>query len=461
MSQTAVHRPQAGFDLVVIGGGSGGLAGAFAAAAHGARVALLEPGELGGTCVNAGCVPKKAMWLAAELAERMALAADLGFDLPQSPPALDWPAFIAHRQRYIAGIHASYRRRLDAAGIALMPCRGRLRDAHTVDTDTGVRLRAGRVLLATGAHPLRPDIPGAELAGVSDDFFELSQPPAHVALVGGGYIAVELAGVLQALGSRVEVFARGPRLLSGMDAEVVATLQANMQARGVRLHLEAPVSALHATGGGVRVVHKGQEQGVVAEVFDRVLFATGRRPSTAGLGLEEAGVELGGHGEVVVDPWQDTSLEGVHAVGDVTGRLALTPVAIAAARRLMARLFGGQADAKLDYADVPTVVFSHPPLATVGLTEEQARERYGDAVRVHASNFRPMLTALADSPQRSLFKLVCVGEEERVVGIHLLGEAVDEILQGFAVALKLGVTRARLHQVVAIHPTSAEELVLL
>src|SRR5690606_12970332 len=245
MSQTAVHRPQAGFDLVVIGGGSGGLAGAFAAAAHGARVALLEPGELGGTCVNAGCVPKKAMWLAAGLAERMALAADLGFDLPQSPPALDWPAFIAHRQRYIAGIHASYRRRLDAAGIALMSCRGRLRDAHTVDTDTGVRLRAGRVLLATGAHPLRPDIPGAELAGVSDDFFELSQPPAHVALVGGGYIAVELAGVLQALGSRVEVFARGPRLLSGMDAEVVATLQANMQARGVRLLLEAPVSALH------------------------------------------------------------------------------------------------------------------------------------------------------------------------------------------------------------------------
>jgi len=461
MSQTAT-RPQADFDLVVIGGGSGGLAGAFAAAARGARVALLEPRELGGTCVNAGCVPKKAMWLAAELAERMALAADLGFRLPEAPPALDWQVFIAHRQRYIANIHASYRRRLDEAGIALMPCRGTLRDAHTVDTDTGVRLRTGRVLLATGGHPLRPDIPGAGLAGVSDDFFELTRAPARVALVGGGYIAVELAGVLQALGSRVELFARGPRLLSGMDAEIVTMLQANMQARGVRLHLESPVAALQAgDGGGVRVVHKGQEQGVVPEPFDCVLFATGRRPNTAGMGLEEAGVELGERGEVVVDAWQDTSLEGVHAVGDVTGRLALTPVAIAAARRLMARLFGGQADAKLDYDNVPTVVFSHPPLATVGLTEEQAREKHGAAVKAFTSNFRPMMTALADSPQRSLFKIVCVGEEERVVGIHLLGEAVDEILQGFAVALKLGVTRAQLHQVVAIHPTSAEELVLL
>ena len=462
MNQSASPRAQAEFDLVVIGGGSGGLAGAFAAAAHGARVALVEPGELGGTCVNVGCVPKKAMWLAADLSERMALAADLGFQLPATPPALDWPTFIAHRQRYIARIHASYRHRLDEAGIAWMPCRGRLRDAHTVETDTGLTLRAGRVLLATGATPVRPDMPGVELAGVSDDFFELSQAPARVGLVGGGYIAVELAGVLQALGSRVEVFVRGPRVLSGMDAELALALQANMQARGIRLHLEAAVSALQpARDGRVRVVHKGAESGVVAEPFDHVLLATGRRPNTSGMGLEQAGVVLGEKGEVVVDPWQDTSVEGVHAVGDVTGRVALTPVAIAAARQLMARLFGGQPEARLDYDNVPTVVFSHPPMGTVGLTEEQARQRHGDQVRVFTAGFRPMLSALADSPQRSLFKLVCVGEEERVVGIHLLGEAVDEILQGFAVALKLGVTRAQLRQTVAIHPTSAEELVLV
>src|SRR5690606_19286878 len=226
--------------------------------------------------------------------------------------------------------------------------------------------------------------------------------------------------------------------------------------------MEAAVSALQASAeGGVRVLHKGGGHDMATEPFDHVLLATGRRANSDGMGLEQAGVVLGKRGEVQVDARQDTSLEGVHAVGDVTGQLALTPVAIAAARRLMARLFGGQADARLDYSDVPTVVFSHPPLGTVGLTEEQARAQHGDAVKVLTTGFRRMLSALADSPQRSLFKLVCVGEQERVVGIHLLGEAVDEILQGFAVALKLGVTRAQLGQTMAIHPTSAEELVLI
>jgi len=458
MAQSRSTAPQVDFDLVVIGGGSGGLAGAFRAAAHGARVALLEPGEFGGTCVNLGCVPKKAMWLAADLASRMALAADLGFNL--APPALDWQVLVAHRQRYIGNIHASYRRRLDEAGVASMPCRGRLLDAHTVETSEGVRLRAGHVLIATGGRPLRPRIPGAELGGVSDDFFNLCGPPARVGIVGGGYVSVELAGVLQALGSRVEVFARGPRLLSEMDAEVVAQLQEDMRWHGVRLHLEAPVHALESEGARVRVLHKGEADAPV-EAFDTVLFATGRQPNSEGLGLEQAGVRTGRHGEIVVDAFEDTSVDGVHAVGDVTGKLALTPVAIAAARRLMDRLFGGQADARLDYDDIATVVFSHPPLGTVGLSEQRARERHGDAVKVYTSGFRPMLHALADSPQRSLFKLVCVGEEERVVGIHLLGESADEILQGFAVALKQGLTRRQLEDTVAIHPTSAEEVVLM
>ena len=458
MTRPRSSSPQVDFDLVVVGGGSGGLAGAFRAAEHGARVALLEPGEFGGTCVNLGCVPKKAMWLAADLASRMSLAADLGFDL--SPPVLDWKVLVAHRQRYIGNIHASYRRRLDEAGIAWMPCRGRLLDAHTVEADNGVRLRAGRVLLATGGRPLRPDIPGTRLGGVSDDFFELCQAPQRVALVGGGYVSVELAGVLQALGSRVEVFARGPRLLSAMDAEVVVQLQEDMRWNGIRVHLEAPVHALEAEGGRIRVLHKGQVAAPV-EAFDTVLFATGRRANSDGLGLEEAGVAIGEQGQILVDDYEDTSVEGVHAVGDVTGKLALTPVAIAAARRLMDRVFGGQAGAKLDYTDIATVVFSHPPLGTVGLGEQEARERHGDAVKTWTTGFRPMLQALADSPQRSLFKLVCVGEEERVVGIHLLGEAADEILQGFAVALKLGVTRGQLLDTVAIHPTSAEEVVLM
>ncbi|WP_372012449.1 glutathione-disulfide reductase [Pseudoxanthomonas sp. 10H] len=452
--------PQVEYDLVVLGGGSGGLAGALRAAAHGARVALLEPHEFGGTCVNRGCVPKKAMWLAAGLASKIALAADLGFDT--RPPSLDWKELVAQRQRYIGNIHGIYRGLLEKAGVAWMPCRGRLVAADTVETDTGVRIKAGHVLVATGGRPLRPDIPGAELGGLSDDFFRLCGAPARVAIVGGGYVAVELAGVLQALGSRVEVFARGPRLLGDMDGEVVQQLQEDIRQHGVHLHLQAPVHALEEEGERVRVLHKGPgEDASAPEAFDRVLFATGRRPNSDGIGLEALGVELGEDGAIVVDDHEDTSVPGIHAVGDVTAKLQLTPVAIAAARRLMDRLFGGRTDAKLDYRNVPTVVFSHPPLGTVGLSEERAREEHGDAVRVYTSRFRPMLTALVDSPQRSLFKLVCVGEEERVVGIHLLGESADEILQGFAVALKLGVTKRQLDDTVAIHPTSAEEVVLM
>ena len=449
------------FDLVVLGGGSAGLAGAFRAAAHGARVALLEPAEFGGTCVNRGCVPKKAMWLAADLASKITLAADLGFAVVA--PVLEWKELVAQRQRYIGNIHAIYQRMLDQAGIVWMPCRGRLRDARTVETDTGVRLQAGHVLVATGGLPVRPDIPGAALAGVSDDFFKLCGAPPRVAIIGGGYVAVELAGVLQALGSRVELFVRGPRLLANMDAEVVTQLQEDMGQHGVRLHLDTAVRALEREAGGdgerVRVLPAGPAQ--AGDAFDCVLFAAGRRPHSDGLGLEEVGVQLADDGTVVVDAYEDTSVPGIHAVGDITGKLELTPVAIAAARRLMDRLFGGRTGAKLDYDNVPSVVFSHPPLGTVGLSEERARAQYGDAVKTYTSRFRPMLTALVDSPQRSLFKLVCVGEEERVVGIHLLGEAADEILQGFAVALKLGVTKRQLDDTVAIHPTSAEEVVLM
>ncbi len=458
MSADAGARMRSDFDLVVIGGGSGGLAGAFAAAAHGARVALLEPGELGGTCVNLGCVPKKAMWLAAELAGRIALAGELGF--PVAPALPDWKPLIAHRQRYIADIRARYRQRLEAAGVVTLPCRGRLLDAHTVEAGDGTHLRAGRILLATGGRPMRPQIPGAGLGAVSDDFFALEQAPARVAIVGGGYVSVELTGVLRALGSAVDVFARGPRLLPSMDAELVTRLQEDMRRQGVRLHLDARVRALEGAPGRLRVLCE-DAAATLPEPFDLVLLATGRRPNSDGLGLELARVAVGERGQVLVDAWEDTSVAGIHAIGDLTGKLALTPVAIAAARRLMDRLFGGRADAKLDYEQVATVVFSRPPLATVGLSEECARQRHGEAVKVYTADFRPMLHALASSAQRSLFKLVCVGEEERVVGIHLLGEAADEILQGFAVALKLGLTRRQLEDTVAIHPTSAEEVVLM
>jgi glutathione reductase (NADPH) len=452
------------FDLVVVGGGSGGLAGAFRAAKHGARVALLEPGPLGGTCVNVGCVPKKAMWLAADLAQKMALARELGFALPTPLPALDWPAFIAFRQRYIANIHASYLRRLDAAGIVLLPSRGRLAAPGVVACANGVELHAPQVLLATGGRTQRPAIDGADLAIDSDGFFALDAAPKRVAVVGGGYVAVELAGVLQALGSHVELFVRGDRLLHGFDGDLASQLAEDYRQQGIRAHFGASVQSLRRAGGGI-VLRDAQARD--SDSFECVVMATGRRPNSDGIGLEAAGVALDARGFVQVDDFQRTSVPGVHAIGDLAGRAQLTPVAIAAARRLMDRLFGGRADAHLDYAGIPTVLFSHPPIGMVGLTEDEARAAHGDAMRVHRAGFRPMLHALADSPQRSLFKLVCVAEggdapeRQRVVGIHLLGEAADEMLQGFAVALKRGITLADLHDTVAIHPTSAEEVVLM
>jgi glutathione reductase (NADPH) len=446
------------FDLVVLGGGSGGLAGAFRAAQHGARVALLEPRELGGTCVNAGCVPKKAMWIASELSDRIALASRLGFDVPPSP-RFDWAGFVADRQRYIHGIHGSYRRRLDEHGIALLPARGRLGDGgRTVECDDGTRLRAGHVLVATGSSPRGLAVPGAELAWSSDDFFGLCEAPGRVAIVGGGYIAVELAGVLQALGSRVDLYARSERLLSHADEELTVQLAENYRQQGVHLAFGYRLAAIARDGERLRL---HDDDGVRSDAYDVVISAVGRQANTAGIGLDVAGVALDGDGNVVVDDQQRTTLDHVSAVGDVTGRSTLTPVAIAAARKAMDRVFGGRPDARLDYDDIPTVVFAHPPLGGVGLTEAAARERHGDDVHAYRVDFRPMAHALADRPVRSLFKLVCVGEARRVVGIHLLGEGADEILQGFAVALKKGITLDDLHDTVAIHPTSAEELVLM
>jgi glutathione reductase (NADPH) len=447
------------FDLIVLGAGSGGLAAAFRASTHGARVALLAEGPLGGTCVNVGCVPKKAMWLAADLAHRMELARDLGFDVPAAAPALDWPAFIAHRQRYIANIHASYQQRLDRAGIALLPQRGRLVAADIVECADGVRLQARQILIATGGRPQRPAIPGADLGIDSDGFFRLAGAPRRVAIIGAGYIAVELAGVLQALGSHVEVFVRKRRLLESFDEDLTTQLVEDQRQHGIHTRFGCTLQSLHGAGDG-RVVLR-DAQGMDSEAFDTVIFATGRRPASEDLGLERVGVDCDPRGFILVDARQQTNVQGICAVGDVTQNVALTPVAIAAARRLMDRLFGGQAEARLDYSDIATVVFTHPPIGRVGLTEAEARALHGDAVKVYRAGFRPMLHALADSPQRSLFKVVCVGEDERVAGIHLLGEGADEILQGFAVAMKRGLHKRDLDDTVAIHPTSAEELVLM
>lgn len=443
------------FDLVVLGAGSAGIAMAIRAARHGAKVAVVEAGALGGTCVNVGCVPKKAMWLAAELAEAQRIAHEVGFDV--QPGALRWPDFVARRSAYIDNIHASYRKRFDELRIELVDGYGRFVAPRRIAVGDR-ELDAGHILVATGAHSRRETVPGGELGIDSNGFFDLRACPRRVAIVGSGYIAIELAGVLRALGAAVTVVARGDRLLRGFDREIGDALEQAMRARGIELSFARPILKVERGAGGY-ALHLADDS--VARGFDELIWATGRDPNTQGFGLDIADVALDARGFIATDEYQNTNVAKVYAVGDVTGRIALTPVAVAASRQLADRVFGGKPDAKLDYANVPTTVFAHPPIGTVGLSEEAARQQYGDSVRVHRSRFRPMLGALAGREERTLMKLVCVGDDERIVGIHLIGTAADEILQGFAVALKMGARKADLDATVAIHPTSAEELVLM
>jgi len=443
------------YDLIVLGAGSGGIGAAIRAARYGAKVAVLEPNALGGTCVNVGCIPKKAMWFAAELAESIAMANKVGFAVTAG--AMDWVEFIRHRQGYIENIHGAYRERFEEFGIELVPEYGRF-----VATDriaAGSRELTGRhIVIATGSKPHRLAIPGGDLGIDSDGFFALRAAPKRVAVIGGGYIAVELAGVLHALGAEVCVFLRGDHLLGGFDQEIASELADVMRTRGVKVLMHREPVAV--TGdGATHVLHfsNGETDGG----FDTLIWAVGRDPTTQNLGLDEIGVLRDRSGHVIADEWQNTNVEGIHALGDVTGQLALTPVAVAAGRRLADRLFGAKPEAKLDYSSVPTVVFAHPPLGSVGLSEEEARVQYGDTVVVYRTRFRPMLGALTGSHERSFMKLVCAGAEERVVGVHVLGRSADEMLQGFAVALKAGAHKSDFDATVAIHPTSAEELVLM
>lgn len=442
-------------DLIVLGAGSGGLATAFRAAQHGARVALLEPAALGGTCVHRGCVPKKALWFAAQWAQAQQFAVDVGF--ASTPGPIDWERFRQVRLRYIDAIDQRYAQRLQEAQIQLVRQAGRFVVADTIELTDGSRLQASHIVIATGARPRTLPLSGFGLGMVSDDVFALHELPRRVAIVGGGYVATEFAGLLQALGSEVEVLAH-ERLLEGFDAELVQALHELMQAQGIRISLRSAIRAARRTDEGILL-----DDAVAGSrgPYDALLWAVGRVPNTEALALDTIGVETDPRGHVVVDAWQDTRVTGVHAIGDVTARKALTPVAVAAGRRLADRLFGDESEARLDYENIPSVVFSKPPLGMVGLTEEAAREQYGEAVVVHCSRFTPMQWALTGWHGQSLMKLVCVGSDERVVGIHALGPGADEMLQGFAVALKLGLHKRDLDATVAIHPSAAEELVLM
>ena len=443
------------FDLIAIGGGSGGLAVAEQAAQLGRRVALIDPGPLGGTCVNRGCVPKKVMWYAAQIAQAVRDGADFG--VRARAESFDWSALVSGRDRFVERITDYWSGYVKQEGITYLTGLGRLVDAGTVEVD-GARYSADHIVIATGSRPLVPRMPGAELGITSDGIFTLREQPRRVAIIGGGYVGVEMAGVLRTLGSAVTVVALEERVLWLFDPMVGESLADSMQQEGICLRLQFEVAALERRADGLALVPRTGEP---LTGFDTILWAVGRAPNSAGLGLEAAGVETQPNGLIKVDDFQNTNVPGIHALGDVTGREPLTPVAIAAGRRLARRLFGGETGLKLDYENVPSVVFSHPPVGRVGLTEPEARARYGDTLTVYETRFTPMRYALNEHGPQTAMKLVCTGPEERVVGIHLIGDGVDEMLQGFAVALKMGATKADLDDTVAIHPTSAEELVTL
>lgn len=445
------------YDYIVIGGGSGGIASANRAAMHGAKVLLLEGGDLGGTCVNLGCVPKKVMWYGAQVAETLhRYAADYGFDV--AVKSFDFQTLKANREAYIDRIHTSYTNGLKANGVDWVQAYGRFVNAHTVEAG-GNLYTAPHILIATGGQALVPEIAGAEYGITSDGFFALDSVPKRVAVVGGGYIGVELSGIFHALGSETHLFFRGQRPLRSFDADVVNHLMTIMTNDGINCHaLSIPKEVQKNSDGSLTLIlENGQSQTV-----DCLVWAIGRRPNTKGLNLEATGVRLTETGHIASNDFEETNVLGIYALGDVTGKKELTPVAVAAGRRLSERLFNNKPEEKLDYQTIPTVMFSHPALGTVGLTEEEARATYGDdKVKVYTSQFTSMYTAVTQHRQTCYMKLVVQGDKEQVVGLHGVGYGVDEMIQGFAVAIKMGATKADFDNTVAIHPTGSEEFVTM
>ena len=440
------------FDFFVIGAGSGGVRAARMAAQLGVRVAVAEEAALGGTCVNLGCIPKKLYSNAAHYAEGFEEARGYGWDV--AAPTLDWARLKANRAAEISRLNGIYERLLLDAGVTLLRGRARLVDPHTVEVN-GQRFEARHVLVATGGHPLIPEVPGGELAVSSNEMFDLPVFPNHLVVVGAGYIACEMASIFRGLGAEVTQLVRGPQLLRGFDADVSAFVMDEMRKKGVAIRLQSKIESMQATADGVAVrLHDGEVLRA-----DTVLHATGRAPNTAGLGLREAGVNVGPRGEVLVDAHYQTNLASVHAVGDVTDRVQLTPVALAEAMVLVDRLFG-DATRRMHYELIPTAVFTHPNIGTVGLNEAQAREKYA-AVRIYRSEFKALRHTLSGSPERTMMKLVVDDASDRVVGAHMVGADAGEIIQGFAVALRAGATKAVFDSTIGIHPTVAEEFVTL
>jgi len=444
------------YDLIAIGGGSGGLSVVNRAASYGARCAIVERDtRLGGTCVNRGCVPKKVMWFGSSIAQSIRDAAGYGFKVEQHD--FSWNALVTKREKYIRGINDWYHTYLSDPAVDTYQGEARLGDNRTVIVGDQ-EITADRIVIAPGGEPVVPDVPGAELGITSDGFFELEEQPKKVAVIGAGYIAVELAGVLAGFGSEVSLVIRKDRFLRNFDQMVQDTLFDAMAKDGVDIVTSFEIADLTEKGSGITI---GGKDGRSLEGYDSVIWAVGRRPLSDNLGLDQAGVETDERGYITVDKFQETNVSGVFALGDVTGQAELTPVAIAAGRRMADRLYNDQPDRHLNYENIPTVVFSHPPVGTIGLTEKEAREKFGDKVRTYSTSFTPMYSVFSDHSTPTAMKLVVTLPDEKIVGCHLVGLGVDEMLQGFAVAIRMGATKQDFDDTVAIHPGSAEELVTM
>jgi glutathione reductase (NADPH) len=444
------------YDYIVIGGGSGGVATARRAAEYGAKVLVIEAKRLGGTCVNVGCVPKKIMWTASDIQHHMEQAEGYGFSL--SDWSFDWARLKQARDAYVKNLNDVYGRLLDNSNVDVIHGFARFIDKNTVTVDDQA-YRADHITIATGGYPAIPDIPGSELGISSDGFFELEQRPERVAIVGSGYIAVEIACMFNALGSEVTMLLRKHQLLRPFDVSVREALTEHMLEQGINIIPNTQISSVQKLADGCLEIQCNNHETILH--VDSLLWAIGRRSATDKLNLEVTGIELSSDGNIPTDAFQNTNKPGIYAIGDITGRAQLTPVAVAAGRKLAARLFNNQPESKQDYDNIPTVVFSHPTIATIGRTEDEAREMYGDAVKVYQTRFTPMYYAFSEEKPKTVMKLICLGREETVIGLHMIGSGVDEMLQGFAVAIKMGATKEDFDATVAIHPTSSEELVTL
>ena len=444
------------YDLIAVGGGSGGLSVAERAAVYGMKAAVVESGEMGGTCVNVGCVPKKIMWYGANMAHSLGNARDYGFSIEQK--GFNWEHLVTKRDNYIAGINEWYHTYLEDSNIAEINGFASFVDAHTLDVD-GKRYTANHIMVSPGTKPMVPEIPGAEHGITSDGFFELDEQPRQVAIVGSGYIAVELAGVLKALGTDVCLYLRKEHVLREFDAMLRENLLEAMLDQGIDIMPGTQIVEVRKEEDGSLTLI--DDKGHNSSGFDQLVWAIGRDPNTEGMNLDAAGIETDEQGYIITDLYQQTNVENIFALGDVTGRAPLTPVAIAAARRLADRLYNKQTDRHLDYQLIPTVVFSHPPIGTVGLTETEARDKHGEAVKIYQTRFTAMYNAMSRHKVKTAMKLVCVGAQEKVVGCHIIGPGSDEMLQGFAVAIRMGATKKDFDDTIAIHPTSSEELVTM